>query len=46
MKMKYRGILGKQFRAISNAFINCSEGEIKLSFGNMIIELDVFNLQK
>ena len=32
--------------ASSNALINCSDGKIKLTFGNMTMQLNVFNLQK
>ncbi|XP_026378733.1 uncharacterized protein LOC113273188 [Papaver somniferum] len=36
-------ILGRPFLATSNAIINCRNGVLKLSFGNMIVELNVFN---
>ena len=37
-------ILSRLFLAASNAFINCKDGKIKLTFENMTIELNVFNL--
>ena len=37
-------ILGRPFLATSNALINCRNGMIKLSFGNMTLDLNVFNL--
>ncbi|KAL5722473.1 hypothetical protein ACHQM5_005989 [Ranunculus cassubicifolius] len=39
-------ILGRPFLATSNALINCRNGVMKLSFGNMTIELNVFNVCK
>ncbi|XP_073137090.1 uncharacterized protein [Henckelia pumila] len=39
-------ILGRPFLATSNALINCRNGIMKLSFGNMTLELNVFNLCK
>ena len=39
-------ILGRPFLATSNAFINCRNGVIKLSFGNMTLELNIFNICK
>lgn len=39
-------ILGRLFLVTSNAIINCRNGIIKLSFGNMTIELNVFNICK
>ncbi|XP_073129138.1 uncharacterized protein, partial [Henckelia pumila] len=38
--------LGGPFLATSNALINCRNGIMKLSFGNMTLELNVFNLCK
>ncbi|XP_073317252.1 uncharacterized protein [Primulina huaijiensis] len=38
--------LGRPFLATSNALINCRNGIMKLSFGNMTLELNVFNLCK
>jgi len=37
-------ILGRPFLATSNAIINCRTGLMKLSFGNMTVELKLFNL--
>ena len=37
-------ILEHPFLAISNAFINCMNGMMRLSFGNMTLELRAFNL--
>ena len=37
-------ILGRPFLATSNALINCRNGMLKLSFGNMIVRLNIFNL--
>ena len=39
-------ILGRPFLATSNALINCRNGILKLSFGNMTLELNVFNVCK
>jgi hypothetical protein len=39
-------ILGRPFLATSNAIINCKNGLVKLTFGNMTLELNVFNLSK
>ncbi|XVF72371.1 hypothetical protein PTKIN_Ptkin12aG0116600 [Pterospermum kingtungense] len=39
-------ILGRPFLATSNALINCRNGVLKLSFGNMTLELNVFNICK
>ncbi|XP_035543032.1 uncharacterized protein LOC108999111 [Juglans regia] len=36
-------ILGRPFLATSNALINCRSGILKLTFGNMTLELNVFN---
>ena len=37
-------ILGRPFLATSNAIINCRSGVIQMSFGNMTIELNAFNI--
>ncbi|WJZ99817.1 hypothetical protein VitviT2T_018232 [Vitis vinifera] len=37
-------ILGTPFLATSNAIINCRNGMMQLSFGNMIMELNIFYL--
>ena len=39
-------ILGRPFLATSNALINCRNGVLNLSFGNMTLELNVFNVCK
>jgi len=39
-------ILGRPFLATSNAMINCRNGCMKLTFGNMTIDLNIFNLGK
>ena len=37
-------ILGKPFLATSNAIINCRNGVMQLTFGNMTLELNIFHL--
>ena len=39
-------ILGYSFLATSNALINCRNGLMKLSFGNMILKMNIFNIYK
>ena len=39
-------ILGRPFLAISNALINCRNGLMHLTFGNVTMEINVFNLIK
>ncbi|XP_060968446.1 uncharacterized protein LOC115710697 [Cannabis sativa] len=39
-------ILGRPFLAIANALINCRNGLMKISFGNMTLEVNVFNIGK
>ena len=39
-------ILGRQFLATSNAIINCRNGVMQLTFGNMTLELNIFHLSK
>ena len=39
-------ILGRPFLATSNALINCRSRVLKLSFGNMTLELNIFNACK
>ena len=39
-------ILGRPFLATTNALINFRNGLMQLSFGNMIVEMNVFNLCK
>ena len=37
-------ILGRPFFATSNAIINCRNGVMQLTFGNMMLELNIFHL--
>ena len=39
-------ILGRPFLATSNAIINCQNGVMQLTFGNMTLELNFFHLSK
>ena len=39
-------ILGRPFLATSNAIINCQNGVIQITFGNMTLELNIFHLNK
>ena len=39
-------ILGWPFLATSNAIINCRNGVMQLTFGNMTLELNIFHLSK
>ena len=39
-------ILGRPFLATSNAIINCRNRVMKLTFGNMTLELSIFHLSK
>ena len=39
-------ILGRPFLATSNALINYRNGLMKLSFGNMTLEMNIFNICK
>ena len=39
-------ILARPFLATLNALINCRDGKLKLTFGKMTMELNVFNIQK
>ena len=39
-------ILGRPFLAASNAIINCRNGVMQLTFGNMTLELNIFHLSK
>jgi hypothetical protein len=39
-------ILGRPFLATSNALINCRNGVMKLSFGNMTLKMNIFNIYK
>jgi hypothetical protein len=42
----YPVILGRSFLATSNALINCRNGLMKLSFGNMTLKMNIFNIYK
>ena len=35
-------ILGRRFLATSNVIINCRNGVMQLTFGNMMLELNIF----
>ncbi|XP_062151907.1 uncharacterized protein LOC133860287 [Alnus glutinosa] len=37
-------ILGRPFLATANALINCKTGVMKISFGNMTVELNIFDV--
>ena len=39
-------ILDCPFLATLNALITCTDGKLKLTFGNMTMELNVLNVQK
>jgi hypothetical protein len=39
-------ILGRPFLATANALINCRSGVMKISFGNMTVELNIFHIKK
>jgi hypothetical protein len=39
-------ILGRPFLAIANALINCRTGIMKLSFGNLTVELNIFDISR
>ena len=39
-------ILGRPFLATSNAIINCRNGVMQLTFGDMTLELNIFHLSK
>jgi hypothetical protein len=39
-------ILGQPFLAMANALINCRSGVMKISFGNMTVELNIFHIRK
>ena len=39
-------ILGRPFLTTSNAIINCRNGFMQLTFGNMTLELNIFHLSK
>jgi hypothetical protein len=39
-------ILERPFLATANALINCRSGVMKISFGNMMMELNIFHIRK
>jgi hypothetical protein len=39
-------ILGRTFLATANSLINCRTGVMKISFGNMTVELNIFDISK
>jgi hypothetical protein len=39
-------ILGRSFLAMANALINCRTEVMKISFGNMTVELNIFHIRK
>jgi hypothetical protein len=39
-------MLGQPFLATANALINCRLGVMKISFGNMMVELNIFQIRK
>ena len=39
-------ILGRPFLATCNVIINCRNGVMQLTFGNMTLELNIFHLSK
>ena len=39
-------ILGRPFLATANTLINCRPGVMKISFGNMTVELNIFHIRK
>jgi hypothetical protein len=39
-------ILGRPFLATANTLINCRLGIMKISFGNMRVELNIFHIRK
>jgi hypothetical protein len=39
-------ILGRPFLATANALINCRSRVMKISFGNMTVELNIFHIRK
>ena len=43
---KILAILGKPFQITSNALINCRNGVMQISFGNMTVQLHIFNVSK
>lgn len=45
-ELKIPIILGRPFLATANALINCRNGLMKISFGNMTQEINIFNVAK
>jgi hypothetical protein len=43
---KIHVILGRPFLATTNALINCQNGVMKISFGNITVELNIFDISK
>ena len=39
-------ILGRPFLATANALINCRNGRMKITFGSMTAELNIFNVNQ
>jgi hypothetical protein len=39
-------ILGQPLLATANALIKCRSGVMKISFGNMTVELNIFHIRK
>ena len=39
-------ILARPFMVTANALINCRNDTMRLSFGNMTLELNIFNIQR
>ncbi|XP_062103689.1 uncharacterized protein LOC133814789 [Humulus lupulus] len=46
MESKIPIILGRPFLATTNALINCRNGLMKISFGNMTLEVNIFHVAK
>ena len=46
MKSKIPIILGRPFLISANALINCRNGLMKISFGNMTLEVNIFHIGK
>jgi hypothetical protein len=44
MEIQIPVILGQPFLATANALINCRTGVMKVSFGNMTLELNIFDI--
>jgi hypothetical protein len=46
VEIQIQVILGCPFLATANALINCRTGVMKLSFGNMTVELNIFDISR